>query len=437
MPEPMPMPEPEVPPMSLGGGHQPDIELLAVAEGGLARSLSSKGTAGARGGGKAKPRGGGKRALQVAVLECRSLKKMDGRFGQNDAFVTVDVDGEAHTSSTVHDGGAAPRWDGGAGELLTFRPPKEPNALVVQVWDEDDKKNQLIGTEHVSLKNASAATNAGYDWSSCEWYRITDDKDNVTGEVRLFLRWAVPLPRKAPMEWQLEVTVIEAKDLKKMDLVGKNDVYVRVHAHGAKTTERTTTLEDAGTNPQWGTEHTPGEAVTLTMAGVPPSLGIEVWEEDVVKSDMIGCHVLDVGTLIDPTKNGSGWSWDGWSSLTNYKEGKSTGEVRVRLDWRYVPVDEVEEVEFRHLKVTVLECRDLKNMDGFRGRNDVYVIGDLQCTGNEHEALTSSVVDDGGGKCSSNLRQFLEHSWNIPERLLVLTAAPRWSGGAGEELLFS
>ena len=32
------------------------------------------------------------------------------------------------------------------------------------------------------------------------------------------------------------------KGLKKMDLLGKNDVYVRVHAHGAKTTERTTTL---------------------------------------------------------------------------------------------------------------------------------------------------------------------------------------------------
>ena len=68
---------------------------------------------------------------------------------------------------------------------------------------------QLIGTEHVSLKNASAATNAGYDWSSCEWYQITDDKDHATGEVRLFLRWAVPLPHQAPMEWQLEVTVIE------------------------------------------------------------------------------------------------------------------------------------------------------------------------------------------------------------------------------------
>ena len=87
--------------------------------------------------------------------------------------------------------------------------------------------------------------------------------------------------------------------------------------------------EDAGSNPQWGTDQTPGEAISLTLAGPPPSLGIEVWEEDALKSDMIGCHVLDVGTQIGPAKGGNAWSWAGWSELTNYKEGKVTGEVRV------------------------------------------------------------------------------------------------------------
>eukprot|EP01045_Picozoa_sp_COSAG04_P035612 COSAG04_NODE_8298_length_994_cov_1.534078_3_plen_84_part_01 len=31
----------------------------------------------------------GERRLQVALLECRGLKKMDGRFGSNDVFVTL------------------------------------------------------------------------------------------------------------------------------------------------------------------------------------------------------------------------------------------------------------------------------------------------------------------------------------------------------------
>ena len=45
------------------------------------------------------------RRLLVTVLECRKLKQMDGRFGSNDVFVSVDVDGQELATHTVHDGG--------------------------------------------------------------------------------------------------------------------------------------------------------------------------------------------------------------------------------------------------------------------------------------------------------------------------------------------
>ncbi len=359
------------------------------------------------------------RRLLVTVLECRKLKQMDGRFGSNDVFVSVDVDGQELATHTVHDGGAAPRWNGGAGEALLFTPADEPQTLLVSAYDEDTRlidkalhrdssaaehrEAELIGTERVSLKYAAAATAIGDDWSSCEWYTLTDEKDSKTGEVRLFLRWAAPMPVNAPMEWQLHATVLECRGLKKMDTFGKNDVYVRLHAHGAKSSERTTTVEEGGAAPKWGTETTPGEGLDLQLSGRPPALGIEVWEEDQLKSDLIGCSVLELGTKI--TKDG--WSWSGWCELTDYKGGKVTGEVRVRLVWRYVQVDHDPAVDVRHLHVTILECRGLQNVDGFRGLNDVYVIADV-----DGDALTSSVVDDGG-------------------------SAPRWHGGAGEDLEFA
>jgi hypothetical protein len=374
---------------------------MAAVGGGLARTVSS-----------AAPQ----RRLLVTVLECRALKKMDGRFGNNDVFVTVDVDGQELSSSTVHDGGTAPRWGGGAGELLTFALTREPEMLLVSAFDEDTglvdkvrdgetegKSSELIGAERVALKYAAAATNIGEDWSSCEWYTLTDDRDNKTGEVRLFLRWAVPLPTNAPMEWQLHASILECRKLKKMDVLGKNDVYVRVHAQGARMSERTTTIEEGGTAPKWGTETTPGEALDLQLSEAPPALGIEVWEEDKLKSDLIGCNVLEIGTQVKK----DGWNWTGWSPITDYKEGKVTGEVRVRLVWRYVPVEHDPDADVRHFHVNVLECRGLKNVDGFRGLNDVYVIADV-----DGDALTSSVVDDGG-------------------------AAPRWNGGAGEDLEFT
>ena len=371
------------------------------------------------------------RRLLVTVLECRGLKKMDGRFGDNDVFVTVDVDGQQLSTQTVQDGGTAPRWNGGAGEALLFSPHQEPQMLLVSAYDADttvadkvldrhsnpvkDLKAELIGSERVSLKYAAGAahfetaskrTAIGEDWSSCEWYTLTDEKDNKTGEVRLFLRWAVPPPANAPMEWQLHATVLECRNLKKMDVIGKNDVYVRLHAHGAKSSARTTTVEEGGAAPKWGTEPTPGEDLDLQLSGPPPALGVEVWEEDKLKDELIGCSVLELGT--EMTKDG--WAWSGWSELTDCKRGKVSGEVRLQLVWRYVEVGHEPALiagDGTLLQVTILECRGLKNVDGFRGLNDVFVAADV-----DGNALTSSVIDDGG-------------------------SAPRWNGGAGELLEFT
>ena len=74
------------------------------------------------------------------------------RFGSNDVFVKLDVDGQTLRSSTIDKGGAAPAWGGGSGEAITFKPARPPTTLVVQAFDEDKgSADDLIGSHVLSL----------------------------------------------------------------------------------------------------------------------------------------------------------------------------------------------------------------------------------------------------------------------------------------------
>jgi hypothetical protein len=124
------------------------------------------------------------------------------------------VDGDSRRSSTTTDGGAAPVWGSGAGETQLFDHADIPNAVRIDVFDEDiGSASDLIGsrtvdfTGHIKLEQ---------DWHSASWFEITDEKGELAGEVHLILRWAVPLPLNAPLGWHLRVVVLECSELKKM-----------------------------------------------------------------------------------------------------------------------------------------------------------------------------------------------------------------------------
>ena len=116
---------------------------------------------------------------------------------------------------------------------------------------------------------------AGEEWQSYEWYPLTDTHSESAGEVRIFLRWQIPTPWTVP-EWRLHVSVLACKDLKKMDALGKNDVFVQVNVLGANKSMRTRTIEGGGIAPSW-----PDTRIMIFKLGeVAPSIGIEVFDED-------------------------------------------------------------------------------------------------------------------------------------------------------------
>ena len=346
-----------------------------------------------------------KRCLLVTVLECRKLKKAD-IFGKNDVFATLSVDGVSQQTATVDDGGTAPKWNGGAGESFLFQDLEGlPSAMAVGIWDEDvGSASDLIGDMNVDLTDAGIAEEE--DWSEAQWYDLNDDKGKQVGEVHMLMRWGHPPPAlDAPKLWQVRVKVLECASLKKMDLLGKNDVYVKVHVGGSAGPQRTVTIDGGGAEPKWGSGA--GEVMTFELSEPPPSVGIEVFDEDRDADDLIGGNVFELGTKVGDRKE---WSAERWLELTDARN-KVTGKARVAIFWERKPP-----ARFK-LACGVVECKGLIKADRF-GKNDVYV---SLSAGNGQTRRTTTI--DGGGEApvwANGDGETVE--WDVPtapESLLV------------------
>ena len=162
--------------------------------------------------------------LVVSVLECRGLPKMD-TFGKNDPFVEVNLtttEGQSwreklrsmhqdtRTSSTIDGGGAAPQWNSGAGEQLTFdvarRHPGQKTAVRVRVYDEDTgSANELIGTHTFELPVSGPEVGGGPAWNRSEVQLL----GNCAGAMRKGM--SVWLPLEAPKAKKAVAKLEEAR----------------------------------------------------------------------------------------------------------------------------------------------------------------------------------------------------------------------------------
>ena len=250
--------------------------------------------------------------------------------------------------------------------------------VVVSVFDEDiGSANDLIGDRSVDFGDMLQPE---ADWQSSSWFDITDEKGAQCGEIHLGLRWCVPEPVDATPTWQLRVSVIECDNLKKMDIIGKNDVYVMCTVDG-ETPRRTSTIEGGGASPLW--DGGAGETFLFPFASPPPSLGIEVYDEDRDADDLIGKHVLELSSKLSGLNKP--WSAESWLPLEDARN-KSTGRVRCTMFWEPAPVAKYK------LECTVIECDQLAKADVF-GKNDVFVTLGFPGLGQERR---TSTIDEGG-----------------------------------------
>jgi Ca2+-dependent lipid-binding protein len=253
------------------------------------------------------------------------LKKMDV-FGKNDVFVMLDLNGDSsdvRQTQTITDGGSAPAWANGAGETHVFNPDETPQSVCISVFEEDvGPASDLIGTRAIMLVDQ---LNPEADWKSASWFEITDKNGAVSGEIHVSFKWAVPETPQMKRSWQLRVVVLECSNLKSMDTFDKNDVYVQLAVDNA-TVQRTTTIDGGGAAPKW--DNGIGEQFVFALPSPPPALGVEVYDEDVNADDLIGKHVMELGSTLGSTP----WSTEIWLPLEN-ATNKSTGRTRCEVFW--------------------------------------------------------------------------------------------------------
>ena len=131
------------------------------------------------------------RCLHVTILECRKLKNMD-LIGRNDVYVVLNVGNETKQTSIIHEGGAAPSWNGGNGESFVFTGGSEVPAgtVSVDVFDHDSNSaDDIIGSARLPVVGKA---NEDSDWTTpATWFQLQTD-NGARGEIYVSMQWKRP-----------------------------------------------------------------------------------------------------------------------------------------------------------------------------------------------------------------------------------------------------
>ncbi|CDS05775.1 hypothetical protein LRAMOSA08303 [Lichtheimia ramosa] len=132
----------------------------------------------------------------------------------------------------------------------------------------------------------------------------------------------------APTRGKLSVTVVEAKDLKKEDVVGHNDVYVEAWLN--KNYKQKTGTHENTSSPIWN------ETLMFPVekGDKDNKLYIRVLDKDMADSDKIGEGKLDISNLY---KEGAS-PIDEWISLPTHFHLSDKGKVHLKVE--FVPENE-------------------------------------------------------------------------------------------------
>ncbi|RIA90261.1 C2 domain-containing protein [Glomus cerebriforme] len=117
----------------------------------------------------------------------------------------------------------------------------------------------------------------------------------------------------------LKVTVVEARNLKDEDIIGKSDPYIKLILDSKNT--QSTTTKSGDLNPTYN------EQFTFNIDG-QKSLDIEVWDKDTVtRDDLIGKADVSLSHAFS-----KGYE-DIWVKVKQHTIGRSKGEVHLILEF--------------------------------------------------------------------------------------------------------
>ncbi|XP_016099632.1 synaptotagmin-1b [Sinocyclocheilus grahami] len=183
-------------------------------------------------------------ALIVGVVEAEGLAAMD-MSGTSDPYVKVYLlpDKKKKFETKVHRKTLDPTFN----EHFTFKVPYAElggKTLVMTVYDFDRfSKHDAIGDVRVQM-NKMDFSQLTEEWRDLQ--KAEKEEHERLGDICLSLRYV-------PTAGKLTVVVLEAKNLKKMDVGGLSDPYVKIHLmqNGKRLKKKKTTIKKNTLNPYY------------------------------------------------------------------------------------------------------------------------------------------------------------------------------------------
>lgn len=191
-----------------------------------------------------------KSELTVGIIEAIDLPAMD-MGGTSDPYVKVCLLPDKKKSQTrVQRKTLNPTF----GESFPFKVPYEDlgkTTIVFSVYDFDRfSKHDDIGQAKVLLSSVDLRRVVDC-WSDLEIIDKEADKEIRLGDICFSLRYV-------PTTGKLTVVVLEAKNLKKMDITGSSDPYVKLSLllNGKRVKKKKTTMKKQTLNPYYNESFT-------------------------------------------------------------------------------------------------------------------------------------------------------------------------------------
>ncbi|CAG5136789.1 unnamed protein product [Candidula unifasciata] len=189
--------------------------------------------------------------LSVNVIQAADLPGMD-MSGTSDPYVKVYLlpDKKKKYETKVHRKTLNPVFN----ETFTFKVPYAEvgsKILTFAVYDFDRfSKHDQIGQVQVPL-NSIDLGRVVEEWRDLQSPDMESEKENKLGDICFSLRYV-------PTAGKLTVVILEAKNLKKMDVGGLSDPYVKISLmlNGKRVKKKKTTIKKCTLNPYYNESFT-------------------------------------------------------------------------------------------------------------------------------------------------------------------------------------
>ncbi|KAM9377956.1 synaptotagmin-A-like [Pholidichthys leucotaenia] len=182
--------------------------------------------------------------LVVGILQAAALAAMDVG-GSSDPYVKLFLlpDKKKKFETKVHRKTLEPNFN----ETFTFKVPYTElggKTLVMTVYDFDRfSKHDAIGVVKVPMSSVDFSQSL-QEWRDLQ--KAEKEESERLGDICLSLRYV-------PTAGKLTVVILEAKNLKKMDVGGLSDPYVKIHLmqNGKRLKKKKTTIKKNTLNPYY------------------------------------------------------------------------------------------------------------------------------------------------------------------------------------------